>query len=142
MDILQLARMLHDEKCSCVIWNKGAVTLCHERGIKDLYALFAYQPSVLSGAMIADKVIGKGAAALMLLGNVAAVYADVISQPALDLFNAGAVAVRYAVLVPNIVNRSGTGMCPVEALCLDCNTAEECLPKIEEFISKINTPVS
>lgn len=142
MDILQLVRMLHDEKCSCVIWNKGTVTLCHERGIKDLYALLADQPSVLSGAMIADKVIGKGAAALMLLGNVASVYADVISQPALDLFNTREIEVRYDVLVPNIVNRSGTGMCPVEALCLDCIAAEECLPKIEKFISKINTPIS
>ena len=37
----------------------------------------------MKGAAIADKVIGKGAAALMVLGGFKTVYADIISTPAL-----------------------------------------------------------
>lgn len=138
--IEELAAVLHTEKCSCVIYNGGTITLCRERGVKDLMALLKHNPATLSGAMIADKVIGKGAAALMILGKVKTVYADVISQPALDLFNNIQTDVTFGTLVPNIINRNGTGICPVESLCSDCNTAEECLPLIKKFISDITTP--
>lgn len=138
MDILQLADILHSEKCSCVIWNEGHITLCRDRGVKDLYALLTGRPALLSGAMVADKVIGKGAAALMILGRVTDVYADVISRPALELLERQGIEVGYAKLVPNIINRSGTGICPVEQLCIDCDSAEECLPLIADFIVGIN----
>lgn len=138
MYIFQLARILHDNRCSCVIYNHGRVTLCQERGVKDLFNILKTDPALLNGAMIADKVIGKGAAALMILGCVKAVYADVISRPALELLSTVAVSVDYLECVPNIINRAGTGICPVETLCLDCRSAEECLPLIEKFISKMN----
>lgn len=136
--ILHLADILHKEGCSCVIRKGDKLTLCHQRGVRDLYALLSEQPSALDGAMIADKVVGKGAAALMILGNVQAVYADVISQPALDLLNSVRTAVRCQTVVPHIVNRAGTGMCPVETLCMACTTAEECLPLIATFIKDMN----
>ena len=41
----------------------------------------------MKGAGIADKVIGKAAASLMVLGEIRQVYADVISQPALALLH-------------------------------------------------------
>lgn len=138
MDILELASILHNEKCSCVIRSAGQLLFCHERGITDLYSQLTQHPSVLSNAEIADKVIGKGAAALMILGKVKSVYADVISKPALDLFDKYGIEIRYQELVPNIVNRTGNGICPVETLCIDCNTAEECITQIDKFINEIN----
>ena len=126
---------LHAEGCSCVIFSRGTVTLCRERGVKDLLRLVEEEPSVLNDAIIADKVIGKGAAALMILGGVKEIYADVISCPALELFSTVAVSLDYSKCVPNIINRAGTGICPVEKLCMDCKTAEECLPLIKCFLS-------
>ena len=84
--IEQAALILHAKRCSCVIVQNGNVRLCHEHGIKDLYQILKEEPEVLLGATVADKVIGKGAAALMILGGVKEVYADVISRPALKLF--------------------------------------------------------
>lgn len=134
----ELVDILHREHCSCVIRNRGNIKLCHSRGVKDLYDLVHDGSGLLHDAEIADKVVGKGAAALMIAGGVAAVYADVISIPALGLLESAAVAVDYAALVPNIINRAGTGICPVETLCRDCTTAEECLPIIAGFISRMN----
>ena len=131
---IDIVGMLHREGCSCVIFNHGKVTLCHERGVADLYRILHTDPALLSGASVADKVIGKGAAALMVVCGVSSVYADVISLPALELFEATGIPVEYAELVPGIINRSGTGPCPVEALCRDCHTAAECIPEIEKFI--------
>lgn len=132
------AATLRRERCSLVIVNHGETTLCHQRGVADLYRLLTVTPELLKGAVTADKVVGKGAAALMALGGVKAVYAIVISRPALTLLREAGIAVAYDTLADNIINRAGTGVCPVETLCRDAATPEECLPLITEFINGIN----
>ena len=136
--IEKLIEILHTEKCSCVIYNEGTLTRCHRRGVVDLLMLLENDQTTLSGAMIADKVVGKGAAALMILGGVRSVYADVISVPALDLLSTVNIEVSFGQSVLNIINRSGTGICPVENLCKDCISANDCLPRIKEFVKTIN----
>lgn len=130
----QLIDRLHAERCSCVIRSGTQIRTFRERGVKDLYRLLTEEPELLRGAFVADKVVGKGAAALMILGGVAEVYADVASTAALELFAQYGVGVECALEVPQIINRARTGRCPVETLCLDCRTAEECLEPIRNFI--------
>lgn len=77
-----LIERLDAEQCSCVIYNGGETRLFWERGVQDLYRLLKTEPDFLRGAFIADKVIGKAAAALMALGGVDEVFARVISSPA------------------------------------------------------------
>ena len=67
---LQLIDLLHVEACSCVIRNGDVTRIFRERGVKDLYRLLEEEPELLDGAFVADKVVGKGAAALMILGGV------------------------------------------------------------------------
>lgn len=125
---------LRTERCSCAVCRDGEVKTYWEKGVKDLYRLVKEQPEELAGAFVADKVIGKGAAALLVLGKVDEVFAEVISAPALALLETYGIEVGYTDCVPNIINRSHTGICPVEELCKDCRTAEDCLPQIENFI--------
>lgn len=129
---------LHAEQCSCVVGSGDAVRTFRGRGVQDLWRLLHEEPELLRGAFVADKVVGKGAAALMIAGGVAELFADVISEQALDLLARSDVRVTYAAAVPHIVNRAHTGWCPVETLCRDCRTAAECLPRIEEFIRQMN----
>lgn len=133
----QIIDLLHASACSCVIANGERIESFHERGVKDLHRLLYDDRALLDGAFIADKVVGKGAAALMVAGGVQSVYTDVISQGALTLFSQSGVEVEYGVLVENIINRTGTDICPVEKLCKDCLTAEECLPLISKFIESM-----
>lgn len=128
---------LHDGGWSCVICSGAQMRTFGQRGVKDLLQLLHGEPELLRGAFVADKVVGKGAAALMVLGGVAELYADVISTPARQLLVQNGVKVEAATESPNIRNRAGDGICPVEALCADCTTAEECLPPIENFVAKM-----
>lgn len=128
--------MLHSEGCSCVIVRGDEVTLCRQRGVKDLFELLTATPDALEGAFIADKVVGKGAAALMVAGRIEALYADVISLPALSLLGGHGIPVGYGDSVPNIINRSGTGICPVETLCADTDDPAECVARIERFLTE------
>lgn len=130
----QLVLKLHAEQCSCVVFNHATTRLFHERGVKDLHKLLRTEAEWLRGAMIADKVVGKGAAALMVAGGVGWVYAEVISQAALELLHEHGIEVKAGRTVPNIINRKGDDICPVEKLCLRCHTIDECLEKIDEFL--------
>lgn len=133
-----LISLLYHGHHSLVVAN-GEVYTFSGRGISDLYALLTDDPGFLQGASVADKIVGKGAAALMVLGGVQEAYAGVISTPALSLFRKSSITVRFGQEVPNIINRAGDGICPVEHLCMDCTTAAECLPLITEFIAKKQT---
>ena len=129
---------LHRGGWSCVIFGgSGEVRTFSRRGVADLLHLLHEESAFLRGAFVADKVVGKGAAALMVLGGVSELYTDVISTPARTLLEQNGIAVTAAAESPNIRNRTGDGICPVEALCADCTTAAECLPRIEEFVAKM-----
>ncbi len=85
----KLIKLLHEGNYSCVIKGIRKSALLHSvRGITDLYDLLNTDPAFLRGAQIADKVIGKAAAVLMVLGRVQEVYTDIISEPALVLLPA------------------------------------------------------
>lgn len=131
-----LINLLHNGKHSLVVAN-GDVCTFDRRGIADLYDLWRNDPGFLDGASIADKVVGKGAAALVILGHAAEIYADIISDSALELFQGYPLKVSFGQKVPDIINRMGNGICPVEVLCRDCKTATECLPFIQNFINDL-----
>lgn len=133
----KLVQLLHKEQCSCVILSKGKLYKGYNRGVADLYRLLHEEPELLSGAWIADKVVGKAAAALMIKGGVEYVHADTISTHALELFGETDIQVVYDRLTEHIINRDGTGWCPLERRCFGLKSPVECLTEIEAFMSEI-----
>lgn len=131
----QVMEILHSGGYSLVIWNNGIHTFTG-RGVSDLYRIYNEQKGLLDGAVVADKIIGKGAAALMALGKVSEIITDTISSPALSLLKDSGIPVSFQTVVPDIINRRGDGLCPVETLCLECATPAECLPLIEGFMKE------
>lgn len=131
-----LVSILHSGNHSLVVDN-GEIHTFDGRGVSDLYRLLFQDNSFLKDAMVADKVVGKAAAALMIAGGVAVVYADTISRLALDLFDKSDVKVNSGNVVPHIINRAGTGWCPLETRCKDCSTVSECIKEIEGFLSSM-----
>lgn len=133
----ELISMLHTGGYSCVIANGEEIRTFTQRGVADLYDLLTMEPEFLKGAIIADKVVGKGAAALMILGEIKELYTDVISTKALDLFQKSGVKVDFKQEVPFIWNRNHTGWCPVETMCSEENSAENILPLIRDFLERM-----
>lgn len=131
----ELIRMLREGQHSLVVAN-GRTCTFGGRGVSDLYRLLRQEPALLRGALVADKVVGKAAAALMALAGVKEVYAEVVSRPALRLLEDAGLQIGYGTVVPHIINRAKTGMCPLETRCLDLQTPGECLAQIEEFMNE------
>lgn len=137
MNMKDLIKLLHEGQNSLVVAN-GDICTFDGRGVSDLYKLFKEAPAFLRKASLADKVVGKAAATLMVLAEVKEVYADVVSQPALDLLIRNKIQLSYDKVVPHIINRTKTGLCPLEARCQKYETPEECLIQIEAFMKLMN----
>ena len=133
----ELINLLHTGGYSCVIANEGKIRIFTQRGVADLYDLLTREPEFLKGALIADKVVGKGAAALMILGGIKELYTDVVSSNAMDLFQTSDVKVDFVQEVPFIWNRDHTGWCPVETMCSEEESAEAILQLIRGFLERI-----
>ena len=101
-----------------VRFSNGELRRFRRQGVIDLFSLVADDSVSTAGALIADHVIGRGAAFLLIAGGFAEVYARMISRPALDLLRQTDIKVEYEHLVDNIRNRRGDGICPVEQLTM------------------------
>ncbi len=135
----QLREILHSGNHTLVVRSaSGEIRTFDRRGVADLYELLTAHADFLHGAEVADKVVGRAAASLMLLGGVRRLHTDVISSLALTLFADAAVEVEFDTEVPHIINRAGDGWCPLETRCKDCRTPDECFGQIESFMNEIN----
>lgn len=135
----EIIRILHEGNYSCVIRNGEEIRTFTQRGVADLYDLLKKDASFLKQAFVADKVVGKAAAGLMVLGEVKKVYTDVISLPALKIFEGTGVEVSYRHTVPFIENRNKTGWCPLESSCYELQTVEEVFTVVSGFVAKIRS---
>ena len=94
----------------------------------------------LSGASVADLVVGKAAAMLFIKAGIKDVDTIIISKPALKVLEEHHITVKYEKLVDNIINRDKTGLCPFESLVLDVddvsNAYELIVEKLESFKKK------
>ncbi len=109
--------MLQAGSYTCVLYREGVQYTSQARGVKPLVAW--YEESLdLTGFSAADKVVGRATAFLYALLGVKAVYAGVISRPALAVLADHGIEAQYGKLVDNIINRAGDGICPFELAVL------------------------
>lgn len=121
-----------------VMSANGEIREFHRRGVIDLFTLVTEEPEFLHGGKIADRVIGRGAALLLLKAGIAEVFAYVISQGALDILTQNGIEVSYSTVQPHIINRTGNDICPVEKLTQDIISPDEAYWKIKEFLELIH----
>lgn len=133
----ELISILHQGNYSCVIKNGDEIRTFTQRGVADLFDLIHNEPAFLQGAIVADKVVGKAAFALMLAGGVTHLHTDLISSKALELLENNNLKVTYQTEVPIITNRDKTDWCPLEKLCMEERSVPNILNIITNFINQI-----
>ena len=110
----RLIEILRREACSLVVETAtGEVTTYNKPGVRDLVA------------RVADKVIGRAAAALLVNGGVAAVHGEVMSRRALPLLEEAGVDVSWGKLVDAIVVPEGDTRCRLEEIVMPATTPIE-----------------
>ena len=132
-----LLRKQEEGNYSCVIYKDGVTRTFTQRGILDLYELNQKDQEFLHGALIADKIIGKGAAALMVLGGIKAARTSIISKDALRLFQENNIEITYDQEIDHIINRKGDDWCPLDKRLKEAPDAESCRPIIDQFVKDL-----
>lgn len=134
-----MINVLVDEGCCGVVRSvQGELRTFSRRGVADLFSLVADEPDFLRGASVADRVIGRGAALLLVKGGAREVYAQVISSGALEVLRSVGIETSFDKEVPNIINRTGTDICPVEKLTASTSSPDEAYERIKQFLDSMN----
>ena len=134
MSLEKAKSLLLTSASTIAVVSNGEVFTSQERGVKPLLHLLTEKKGFLKGASVADKVIGKAAALLMVLGEIKEVHTLIISEPAIKVFEKYNIPCFYDKKVERIINRTGDGLCPMESLCIVVEEPKEAFEKITEFI--------
>ena len=105
--------LLQRGEYSCVFCDRDRVLTDRRRGIAPILERIEAGEN-LSGMAVADKIIGKAAAMLLVCGGVESVYGEVMSERAEALLKEAGVTVSCGTLVKAIRNRTNTDICPME----------------------------
>lgn len=124
-------KMIGSGTASCVVLQgQDIVYSADGRGVSPILALYQNDPEKLRDAFVVDKIIGKAAAVLLVLGGVKAAYGEITSAAAVGYLKARGVEIRCGKCVDVITARDGTGVCPIESAVLDIEDPEEALRAI------------
>ena len=101
-------------------------------GIGPLLRLYLEHPSCLEGAEVFDKVIGKAAAAILVLGKAKCLKAHLLSEQAIPLLKEAGIAYEAEIIAPNILNHAKTDLCPMEKSAQFESEAGKILEKVKQ----------
>ena len=122
-----LLDILNANSHSLVVLRDDEMQTYNDRGVQDLVLLVTNEPERLNDAIVADKMVGKAAASLMVAGGVREVYTNLICRSALEVFRKAGIAVHAKQVVEQILNRDRSGQCPIDALLNETDDVEQCV---------------
>ena len=129
---------IKQEGTSCIVIREGVII--HEadgRGVAPLLNLYHESPQLLFGATIVDRIIGKGAAMILVLGGVRRVYGELMSEAGRRYLDDHGIDVTYGRCIDVIKNRKNDGMCPIEQSVIDIDDPADGLEAIIRRTSEL-----
>lgn len=128
--------ILRTGEYTCVLCADNKIITTALRGVKPLMQ-WLQQGCIPKGFSAADKVVGKATAFLYCLLGATAVYADIMSCSGKMVLEANGIYVQYKTLTDYIQNRTKDGMCPFEAVVLECDQPQVALDAIERKMKEL-----
>ena len=113
----ELRQMIDNGECALAVCAAdGSTITANGHTIAPLVTLAEDMAEMFPGACVADRVIGKGAAAILAWMGVSEAYGRLMSESGKRLLERNGIAASCSILVSTIDNNSRTGMCPLEKL--------------------------
>ncbi len=136
-EILNKTRaLLHMQSLTVVISDGEKTYTSEKRGVAPLLELLESGTDV-RGFSGSDKVVGRAAAYLYVLLGVKEIYADVMSELAASVLSRYGIEYSFGELACGIINREGTGPCPMENATKDIDDPYEALVAIKVTLRKL-----
>ncbi len=138
MSDIERARAILRENAAftCAFVRGEEIDTSTERGVKPLLARID-GAAPLTGFSCADRVVGRAAALLYVLLGAKEVHAEVLSRSGEEVFKAHKIAYRCDIFTEGIVNRVGTGSCPMELATAGISDPSEALHAIRKKLKEL-----
>lgn len=121
----------------CVFYKDGTLHDGAGTGVAPLIAACETEPELLRDAVVIDKIVGKAAAMLAVLGGASGVFGLTMSAAARDYLAAHEIPAGWETLTDRIINRMGTGLCPMEETVLKIDDPAEALLALKETMRRL-----
>ena len=136
---LELAKgILKRKDLSLVIVKQGEPLYeSSSSGINGLLQAIEKLRNSLYDSSVADKVVGRAAALLLMYSHVKEVYAATLSNEGLKVLSEHDLPVEHEGLVPKILDREGKNICPFEQFSLTINSIDEAYEQLKAFTENL-----
>ena len=136
-DLATATERLRTSSDSLVVVKDGNILTSKQNGgIRPLFDAVSELGDEMEGSCIADKVIGKAAAALCISAGVKGVYTPVMSRAANELLANNGIIHSTHLLAPWILNKDRSDLCPLEKLTMGTDNWKDIVEIVKEFVSK------
>lgn len=126
-----------NEGCTCALTLGNVIFKSKDKSVQPLFDWMNSGNNYM-GYMLADKVVGKAAAFIMIAMGIREIYAQVISEPAKALLEKEHVVVNADLVVPEILDKDKTEKDPLERAVESYENAAEALMPIELALIRLN----
>ncbi len=125
MNIEEMKHLLNKDDIVCVLSKGDQVLTSNLKGVRPWIKWLRECPELLADAVVADKVVGKAAAMLMVVAKIKRLYTPMISENALEFLSNQTIDFSYDKTVPYIINNERNGMCPMEQTVIHIEDAHQ-----------------
>ena len=138
---IELAKsLLEEHQDSCLIFkNQQLIYSSKYIGVKPLLQFIREEHTIDKNdkLILVDKVIGKAAMLLAAYIGITRVLTPVMSQEAVKVAKLYHIDYEAMKMVPFIINRQGTGKCPLELSVENTEDLQEALENIQEAVAEL-----
>jgi len=131
--ILEALDLIKQDKASCVLIKDNEIVHIEiGSGIAPILYSYMTYPDLFEDATIVDKIVGKAAAVISILGKSKETIGLTMSDSAIEYLLNNGRKFRFVNYVQKIQNRERTGICPIEQSVIDIDDPAEA------FLSLLN----
>jgi hypothetical protein len=125
-------RLLEKSRALVVVSNGKILFETNASGIRGFLSAIERIGSGMAGSSLADKIVGEAAAQLCVFSRVREVYAVILSQFGKNLLAENDIQCEFESLVPHILNKEKTDLCPFEKIVAGSITPEEAFRRLRD----------
>ena len=131
-------KQIREGKAECVLIRNGSIARVERgRGVSPLLRLYDREKTLMQGAVIVDKVIGRAAAAIAISGKASFVHARIMSEDAQRFLQEHGIPASCELKVHRILNRRRNGLCPLEQSVQGIDDPEQALSAMRRKIAEM-----
>ena len=130
-------KQLEQEGLSIFIEKDGKVIFqSYDPMLKPLFTCLKEKKELLKDSIVFDKIVGRAAAFLCIIGEVKEIYTPLASESAIAVLKANNIKIEALKTIPLIMNKDNTDTCPMEKMATSCKTPLEFYAALDEKISR------